>query len=81
LTRACNRLIREGGVELEQQEVVPSATFLSTKVEPRSLRSLVIALAGAGLLAGFAAQLFGFDHWSSRLWTAATIPVLLVVVS
>jgi heavy metal translocating P-type ATPase len=39
-----------------------------------------MVLAGAGVLAGLAAQLFGFDQLSSRLWTAATIPVLLVLM-
>src|SRR6185369_572481 len=44
------------------------------------LRPIFVAIPAAGLVAGFAVQLFGLDHWSSLLWALATAPVLLVLL-
>lgn len=43
------------------------------------VRSLLVALAAAGLLLGLAAQLLGWENWSSTIWAIATLPVLVAL--
>jgi heavy metal translocating P-type ATPase len=45
------------------------------------LRPSIVAMPAAGLIAGFAAQLSGLSQWSSLIWTAATLPVLVVLLA
>jgi cation transport ATPase len=56
--------------------------------EPKSLpefqkllRPALVAVPAIGLVFGLAAQLSGRDHWSSVVWAAATLPVLLVLLT
>ncbi len=46
----------------------------------RLFRPIIVALSAAGLLAGIAAQFSAWGHWSSSIWAAATLPVLLVLL-
>jgi heavy metal translocating P-type ATPase len=45
------------------------------------LRPTVIAVPAIGLVFGLAAQAFGWGHWSSWIWAAATLPVLVVLLT
>jgi heavy metal translocating P-type ATPase len=45
------------------------------------LRPAIVALPAAGLIIGFAAQLAGWGEWSRFIWSLATIPVLLVLLT
>ena len=47
----------------------------------RLLRPAIVALPAAGLVVGFAMQLAGLSTWSNLIWAAATIPVLLVLLT
>jgi heavy metal translocating P-type ATPase len=47
----------------------------------RFLRPAIVALPTAGLLVGSAAHFAGWDHWSSWIWAAGTVPVLLVLLT
>jgi heavy metal translocating P-type ATPase len=53
----------------------------SVKEFQKLLRPAIVALSAAGLLVGIAAQFSGWSHWSSWIWAAATLPVLLVLLS
>ena len=44
-------------------------------------RLIIVALPAAGLLVGIAAQFSGWSDWSNWIWAAATIPVLLVLLT
>ncbi len=46
----------------------------------KSLRPILVALPAAALVLGLAAKFFGFGNWSSSLWVAATVPVLLALL-
>jgi len=46
-----------------------------------SLRPVLVAFPAAGLLLGFAAPLAGAATWSRWIWTAATIPVLIALLT
>jgi heavy metal translocating P-type ATPase len=43
-------------------------------------RRFMAGLVAAGLIAGFAARLFGYGTWSASIWIAVTLPVLAVLV-
>ncbi len=45
-----------------------------------ALRPVLIAIAAAGLAAGFAAHLLGLGAWSGMIWAAAVVPVLAALV-
>jgi heavy metal translocating P-type ATPase len=45
------------------------------------LRPIIVALPATGLVVGIVAQFSGWSHWSGRLWAAATLPVLLVLLT
>jgi len=47
----------------------------------KSLRPIIVAVPAVGLLIGMATHLMGFSPWSGWIWTAATIPVLLVLLA
>ena len=47
----------------------------------KGLRPALVALSAAGLLIGLAAENFGQGQWSSWIWTAATLPVLVALLS
>jgi heavy metal translocating P-type ATPase len=44
------------------------------------VRPVIVALPAAGLVVGIAAELSGWGRWSAWIWTAATLPVLLVLL-
>jgi heavy metal translocating P-type ATPase len=44
-------------------------------------RRFLAALAAFGLVLGLAARLAGFGEWSSTIWTALTLPVLLALLA
>ena len=45
------------------------------------LRPAIVAVPATGLVLGIAAQLSGRGHWSGAVWAAATLPVLLVLLT
>ncbi len=45
-----------------------------------SARRFLAALAAFGLVLGLASRLAGFGQWSSTIWTAVTLPVLLALL-
>jgi heavy metal translocating P-type ATPase len=44
------------------------------------VRPVIVALPALGLVIGIAAALSGWGRWSGWVWTAATVPVLLVLI-
>jgi heavy metal translocating P-type ATPase len=47
---------------------------------PRNLQPLLVGFVAIGLLAGFAAKLAGSGYWSSTIWAAVTLPVLIALL-
>ena len=47
----------------------------------KNARQFLAALAALGLVAGFAVKLFGLGGWSSAIWAAVTVPVLLALAA
>jgi len=47
----------------------------------RFVRPVMVAMALAGLCLGLAATVLGYASWAPSIWTAATIPVLLVLLA
>ena len=44
------------------------------------LRPVLVIWAAAGLVLGLAAHFSGWEHWAGPIWTAATVPVLVVLL-
>ncbi len=47
----------------------------------KAVRPTIVAIPAAGLIFGFAAQLSGLDFRGDVIWAAATVPVLLVLLT
>ncbi|MBZ0139445.1 MAG: HAD-IC family P-type ATPase, partial [Pseudorhodoplanes sp.] len=45
------------------------------------LRAVLVVVPLAGLVAGFAARVWGTGEWSGRLWAAAALPVLVALIA
>ena len=45
------------------------------------LRAVLVVVPLAGLVAGFAARVWGAGEWSGRLWAAAALPVLVALIA
>jgi heavy metal translocating P-type ATPase len=46
----------------------------------RTNKHVLVAIPAAGLVAGLTAQIMGWAGWASGLWTAATLPVLAMLL-
>ena len=44
------------------------------------LRPVLVVWPAAGLVLGLAAHFSGWEHWAGPIWTAATVPVLVVLL-
>ena len=44
------------------------------------LRPVLVVWPAAGLVLGLAAHFSGWEHWADAIWTAATVPVLVVLL-
>jgi heavy metal translocating P-type ATPase len=44
------------------------------------LRPVLVVWPAAGLVLGLAAHFSGWEHWADAIWTAATVPVLIVLL-
>ena len=45
------------------------------------LRPVLVVWPATGLVIGLAVQLAGWQHWPGAIWAAATVPVLIVLLT
>jgi heavy metal translocating P-type ATPase len=57
------------------------AGWLRSQADIRTyLRPVLVVWPAAGLVLGLAAHFSGWEHWAGPIWTAATVPVLVVLL-
>jgi heavy metal translocating P-type ATPase len=58
----------------------PAARLRSQADARTYLRPVLVVWPAAGLVLGLAAHFSGWEHWAGPIWTAATVPVLVVLL-
>ena len=66
---------------VDDPALVPPAGRLRSQADARTyLRPVLVVWPAAGLVLGLAAHFSGWEHWAGPIWTAATVPVLVVLL-
>jgi heavy metal translocating P-type ATPase len=58
----------------------PAEGLLSLADMRKAFRPVLVAWPAAGLAVGLAAHFSGWEYWAGPIWTAATVPVLVVLL-
>jgi heavy metal translocating P-type ATPase len=58
----------------------PAGRLRSQADARKVLRPVLVVWPTAGLVLGLAAHFSGWEHWAGPIWTAATVPVLVVLL-